>query len=123
MHLFSLKSLPLLSIHLSESPSRRHALISAFGKPSAKIPVFLEGEDVEGEVRLELKGLKRYSHRGVRINLYGVRRFKSQKENDSSFIYISKELLPAGTLFEDLCLPFLFRHFDRPFESYYGHKL
>lgn len=120
MTLFSAKHSPTLKITLENNSRRRHVSIEE-KSVSEKVPVYLEGEVVRGVIDLCLGPLKTYTHKGLRINLFGVRKFSKNKENDCSFIYISKELLAGGVLWQDMRLPFCFEHFDTPYESYYGH--
>jgi vacuolar protein sorting-associated protein 26 len=124
MNLFNLKANPKLTIEIDNRSQKKHVTITNFtNKKTFKIPVFYKNDDISGIVKIDLGSLKHYSHRGIRINFYGIRKFKSQKENDSSFIFISKEILPMGILHTTPSFPFHFKNFDKPYESYYGQKL
>jgi vacuolar protein sorting-associated protein 26 len=62
----------LIDVKLSQAEERKPATIKIRNGGSYKAPVFMDGEDVKGQVFINLKQGKKLDHLGIRVELVGV---------------------------------------------------
>lgn len=71
------------------------------------ITIFLkDGEDIKGEVGITLNKNKRIDHTGIRVELIGVIENQFDKNQNSTFLQIVRDLEPPGALTDNVTYDF-----------------
>lgn len=79
-----------------------------------------DGEDVHGQVSILLNKNKRIDHLGIRIELIGVLENLYDKNQNSTFLQLVRDLEPPGALTDNVTYDFQFNRVEKMYESYNG---
>lgn len=61
-----------IDVKLAKIENRKNGTIKDKNGQTFKAPVFMDGEDIKGQVSITLNKNKRIDHQGVRVELIGV---------------------------------------------------
>lgn len=105
---------------VDEIPGRRPVYLRDEDYQRIKLPSFYDKENVTGEVQISLTS-RSFSHSGIKIMLLGVIENNEEGKGVSQFITLTKELDPAGTLYNQVNkFKFAFMNVEKDYESYRG---
>jgi len=62
----------------------------------------MDGEDIKGQVAITLNKNKRIDHLGIRVELIGVIENLYDKNQNSTFLQIVRDLEPQGALTDNV---------------------
>lgn len=79
-----------------------------------------DGEDVKGQVLINLNKGKKLDHLGIRVELVGVIENLYDKNQNSVFLQLVRDLEPPGALTDNMTYDFSFNRVEKQFESYNG---
>lgn len=82
--------------------------------------VVQDGEDVRGQVMINLNKGKKLDHLGVRVELIGVIENLYDKSQNTVFLQLVRDLEPPGALTDNVTYDFQFNRVEKQFESYNG---
>lgn len=113
-----------ISIRLANEDQQRTARIRLEDGQYETYYLFYDGEDVAGEVSLNLKKSgQKLEHQGIRIDLIGQIEAYYDRGNQHDFLYLSKELARPGELLQNTKFPFSFANVNKPYETYIGSNV
>lgn len=118
--LTSLVVKPEIIIQIDEIENRKRSLFKCKNgeKP---LPTFRDKEDVKGKVIVNIKNVKRYEHKGVKIEFVGVLEHLEDKGNATKFITLTKDLEAPSALTKDSTVfEFKFSSVEKQYETYFG---
>lgn len=65
-----------------------------------------DGEDIKGKATIKLLKGKKIEHTGIRVELIGVIENMYDKNQNSTFLQLVRDLEPPGTLTDDVVYDF-----------------
>jgi len=80
----------------------------------------MDGEDVKGQVIINLNKGKKLDHLGIRVELVGIIENLYDKNQNSIFLQLVRDLEPPGALTDNMTYDFAFNRVEKQFESYNG---
>lgn len=105
---------------LAKPEGRKNATIKDRNGSTYKAPVFMDGEDVKGQVVVNLNKGKKLDHLGIRVELVGMIENLYDKNQNSVFLQLVRDLEPPGALTDNMTYDFAFNRVEKQFESYNG---
>ena len=72
-----------------------------------------DGEDIKGQVSITLNKNKRIDHLGIRVELIGVIENLIDKNQNSTFLQIVRDLEPPGALTDNVSYDFQFNRVEK----------
>jgi len=109
-----------IDVKLAKIEGRKNATMKDRGGSTWKAPVFMDGEDVRGQVMINLNKGKKLDHLGVRVELIGVIENLYDKSQNTVFLQLVRDLEPPGALTDNVTYDFQFNRVEKQFESYNG---
>lgn len=80
----------------------------------------MDGEDVKGKCIINLNKGKKIEHLGVRVELIGIIENLYDKNQNSQFLCLVRDLEPPGTLTDNVSYDFQFNRVEKQYETYNG---
>ncbi len=115
---------PTVDIIINEVPGRKRFTVREKTGEAVKLPTFHDREDICGKVIINLNKLKKLEHTGVKIELTGLIEQTSDKKNASRFITITRDLLPAEIITNEVTnISFEFKNVEKQYETYRGNNI
>jgi vacuolar protein sorting-associated protein 26 len=87
-----------IEVKFTRIEGRKHASIRDPDGNKVKAPVFTDGEDVKGKVSIEVKPGSKVDHQGIRVELVGQIENQFDKNQNTKFLSLMRDLEPPGTL-------------------------
>lgn len=109
-----------IDVKLNQVEGRKPATIKVRNGGTFKAPVFMDGEDVKGQVTINLNKGKKLEHLGIRVELVGVIENLYDNKQNSTFLQLVRDLEPPGSLTDNMTYDFSFNRVEKQFESYNG---
>lgn len=75
--------------------------------------MFQDGEDVRGQVLINLNKGKKLEHLGIRVELVGVIENLYDKNQNSIFLQLVRDLEPPGALTDNMTYDFQFNRVEK----------
>ena len=79
-----------------------------------------DGEDVRGQITVNLLKNKKLDHMGIRVELVGIIENNLDKNHNSIFTQLVRDLEPPGSLTDNMSYDFAFNRVEKQFETYNG---
>ena len=95
-----------IDVKLTKPEGRKAATIKDRTQGSYKAIVFQDGEDVKGQVLINLNKGKRLDHLGIRVELVGIIENLYDKNQNSVFLQLVRDLEPPGALNDNVSYDF-----------------
>uniref|UniRef100_A0A914MME4 Vacuolar protein sorting-associated protein 26 n=1 Tax=Meloidogyne incognita TaxID=6306 RepID=A0A914MME4_MELIC len=113
-----------IAIQLKNEEQQRTTRIRVDDGQYETFYLFYDGENVEGEVLINLKKPgQKLEHQGIRIDFVGQIEVYYDRGNQHDFLYQSKELSKAGDLYQNTKFEFCFANASKPYETYMGSNV
>lgn len=109
-----------IDVKLTKPEGRKPATIKDRNQGSYKAIVFQDGEDVKGQVLINLNKGKRLDHLGIRVELVGIIENLYDKNQNSVFLQLVRDLEPPGALNDNVSYDFQFNKVEKQYETYNG---
>lgn len=107
-----------IDIRIDAKPTMKFMKTKAGGKKTKKLPVFMDDDNISGQIEITVPPETEIEHIGVRVYLVGYLRkpnltseIYSEDTLSTEFHSLSKELLPTGILKASTKLKFKFNNF------------
>jgi len=85
-----------------------------------KVPLYLDGESVKGQVTVRPKDGKRLEHTGIKVQFIGTIEMFFDRGNHYEFLSLGQELAAPGELQHPQTFDFNFKNVEKQYESYNG---
>ncbi|KAI9784545.1 MAG: hypothetical protein M1816_000811 [Peltula sp. TS41687] len=85
-----------------------------------KIPLYMDGESVKGQVMVRPKDGKRLEHTGIKLQFIGTIEMFFDRGNHHEFLSLGQELAAPGDLQHPQTFDFNFKNVEKQYESYNG---
>ncbi|ODM91839.1 Vacuolar protein sorting-associated protein 26B [Orchesella cincta] len=120
MSFFGFGAGPDIEITLDGEDSRKKAVVRTEGGKQEAYPLYLDGETVSGEVKMNLRKGSKYEHLGVKVELLGQIEVYYDRGNQDCFLTLHRELARPGDLLPNQIFKFEFPNVEKPYETYTG---
>uniref|UniRef100_A0A1I8BZP7 Vacuolar protein sorting-associated protein 26 n=1 Tax=Meloidogyne hapla TaxID=6305 RepID=A0A1I8BZP7_MELHA len=113
-----------IAIQLKNEETQRTTRIRVDDGQYETFYLFYDGENVEGEVLINLKKPgQKLEHQGIRIDFIGQIEVYYDRGNQHDFLYQTNELAKAGDLYQNTKYEFCFANASKPYETYMGSNV
>ncbi|KAF2460917.1 vacuolar protein sorting-associated protein 26B-A [Lineolata rhizophorae] len=85
-----------------------------------KVPLYMDGESVKGQVTVRPKDGKRLEHTGIKVQFIGTIEMFFDRGNHYEFLNLGQELAAPGDLQHPQTYDFNFKNVEKQYESYNG---
>ena len=111
-----------VEIELAQNEKEKRKTITVDGPEGAKLilPIFTQGEAIEGKVRVVLPPGKKLDHIGIRLEVIGIIDLFYDRTNSQEFTSRCDELETQGQLDKTKEYDFKFENVNMQYESYNG---
>ena len=111
-----------VEIELAQNEKEKRKTITVDGPEGAKLelPIFTQGESIEGKVRVVLPPGKKLDHIGIRLEVIGIIDLFYDRTNSQEFTSRCDELETQGQLDKTKEYDFKFENVNMQYESYNG---
>ena len=109
-----------IDVKLAKPEGRKPATIKDRNSGSYKAIVFQDGEDVKGQVLINLNKGKKLDHLGIRVELIGIIENLYDAKQNSVFLQLVRDLEPPGSLNDNVSYDFQFNRVEKQYETYNG---
>lgn len=112
---------PNVDIIIDEVPKRkRHKVVDPNGN-MVRLPTLYDMETVSGKVVINLGNKRKFEHKGIKLELFGVIQNNKEAKDVLRFISLTQELESMGALMQEVSTyPFKFMNVQKQFETYRG---
>ncbi|WFD00843.1 Vacuolar protein sorting-associated protein 26 [Malassezia yamatoensis] len=122
--LFSFAAPVDIDVRLDDEHDRKQVDVKAESNSKESLPVFFDGDTVQGTVVIEPRNSKRLQHDGIKVELIGWIEFISElffdRGNHYEFLSLDQELAAPGEIRTSETIPFAFKNVEKVWESYNG---
>ncbi|PKI83475.1 Vacuolar protein sorting-associated protein 26 [Malassezia vespertilionis] len=119
--LFSFSAPMDIDVRLNDEHERRTVDVKLDGSAKESLPVYLDGESIQGTVVIQARNGKKLQHDGIKVELVGSIEMFFDRGNRYEFLSLAQELgTPGGELRQSETLPFEFKDVEMMYESYSG---
>ncbi|KAL4402888.1 Vacuolar protein sorting-associated protein 26 [Malassezia pachydermatis] len=118
--LFSFSSPADIDIRLDDEHDRKTVEVKTENPNKETIPVYFDGESLQGTVVVQPRNAKKLQHDGIRIEFIGCMELFYDRGNHYEFLSLGQEIAPAGEIRDSESLPFSFKDVEKLYESYNG---
>jgi vacuolar protein sorting-associated protein 26 len=82
---------------------------------------YYDTDSVKGKIIIELSKSKSFDHSGLKVDLVGIIENHKDKKSSSRFMTLTKDLIPGGTLNNEITqFEFEFSNIEKQYETYKG---
>ncbi|PVI08467.1 vacuolar protein sorting-associated protein 26B-A [Periconia macrospinosa] len=109
-----------IDIVLEEFDERQAVDVKLDKNRKEKVPLYLDGESVKGQVTIRPKDGKRLEHTGIKVQFIGTIEMFFDRGNHYEFLSLGQELAAPGELQHPQTFDFNFKNVEKQYESYNG---
>lgn len=117
-------SKPTIDIIIDEIPGRKKLEIKEKSGEGVKLATFRDRENITGKVIINLNKIKKFEHKGIKIELIGMIENLHDKKNVSKFINLTKDLEPPAFITTEITnINFSFTNVEKQYETFRGNNM
>ncbi|KAK8156739.1 vacuolar protein sorting-associated protein 26B-B [Phyllosticta citribraziliensis] len=109
-----------IDIVLEDSDERATVDVKLDKNRREKVPLYMDGESVKGQVTIRPKDGKRLEHMGIKVQFIGTIEMFFDRGNHYEFLSLGQELAAPGDLQHPQTYDFNFKNVEKQYESYNG---
>ncbi|KAI3613398.1 hypothetical protein CBS9595_004231 [Malassezia furfur] len=118
--LFSFSAPVDIDVRLEDEHDRKQVDVKLENFAKETLPVYFDGESVQGTVVVQPRNAKRLQHDGIKIELIGCIELFFDRGNHYEFLSLVQELAAPGEIRNSETIPFEFKNVEKIHESYNG---
>ncbi|WFC95580.1 Vacuolar protein sorting-associated protein 26 [Malassezia brasiliensis] len=118
--LFSFSAPVDIDVRLEDEHDRKQVDVKLENPTKETLPVYFDGESVQGTVVVQPRNAKRLQHDGIKIELIGCIELFFDRGNHYEFLSLVQELAAPGEIRSSETIPFEFKNVEKIHESYNG---
>ncbi|KAI9825501.1 MAG: Vacuolar protein sorting-associated protein 26 [Phylliscum demangeonii] len=109
-----------IDIVLDDSEKRQMVDVRLDKNRREKVPLYMDGESVMGQVTVRPKDGKRLEHTGMKLQFIGTIEMFFDRGSHYEFLSLGQELAAPGDLQHPQTFDFIFKNVEKQYESYHG---
>ncbi|KAG2182202.1 hypothetical protein INT43_007129 [Umbelopsis isabellina] len=118
--LFGLSTPVDIDISFSGEEHRKHVDVKVDKDHRESMPLYLDGEGIQGKVTIRPRDGKKVEHNGIKIEFIGSIELSHSGSKTTEFLTLSQELAAPGDIRQATSFDFEFKNVEKQFECYYG---